>query len=392
MAEDVYIGLGDETDPIDIAQEAFDYLSSAISGWEPAPGNLETIIIESQAQEQSIERALAAQTAVDIFLFFGSLVGITPLVATPATGTATFVMVDDAGYTIPAGTQVTVTGLDGEEVPFIVVEDVVVPALSTSTGVGEVLLEAVNEGEAGSGLTGTLTLVDSLAFVESATIEGITTGGTDGETTSEYLDRLSRLLRLQAPRPILPNDFAALAQEVPGVGRATALDGYDPDTDTYDNERMVTVGVVDDAGEALSTPIKNAVEEFLEALREVNFLVPVIDPVYTDIDVDVEAVALEGYDTADVQTRVEDALNEYLSPANWGFPTTENGVSWVNSTVVRYLEVAQVINNVEGVDYIVEGQLEIAEGGGSLSAFDVPIAGPIALPRPGTITVQMDAP
>jgi hypothetical protein len=83
-----------------------------------------------------------------------------------------------------------------------------------------------------------------------------------------------------------------------------------------------------------------------------NFIVNQMDPVYTTIDASTTFTIFAGYDAADVVARVKTALTNYLSPANWGKPTTGDQHDWLNVTVVRYLELATLVNNVEGVDYI----------------------------------------
>lgn len=71
--------------------------------------------------------------------------------------------------------------------------------------------------------TGPLTLVaPSWSFVSSVAATTVSSGGTDAETVDSYINRLSQELQLLTPRPIVPNDFAVLAQGIPGVARAVA--------------------------------------------------------------------------------------------------------------------------------------------------------------------------
>ena len=121
------------------------------------------------------------------------------------------------------------------------------------------------------------------------------------------------------PRPILPQDFAVLARDIAGVERATAIDGYNPADQTTNNERMVTVAVVDADGEALNATIKQQVDDYLESLREVNFIVHVVDPNYTTIDVTFNVKAIPGYTASELEAATEAAIANYLSPANWVF-------------------------------------------------------------------------
>jgi hypothetical protein len=73
-------------------------------------------------------------------------------------------------------------------------------------------------------------MLDVIDGVETVTMAAAATGGTDEEEADDYLDRLADALSILAPRPILPQDFATLARQIPGVGRAVALDLYQPGT------------------------------------------------------------------------------------------------------------------------------------------------------------------
>jgi len=82
-----------------------------------------------------------------------------------------------------------------------------------------------------------------------------------------------------------------------------------------------------------------------------------------------------------VQARAS-APSPRLSPRRWGMPPTGDATSsggWWNRPVVRHLELAAVLNQVDGLDYISALTLQGATS-------DVTLAGAIPLPRPGTIT------
>jgi hypothetical protein len=86
---------------------------------------------------------------------------------------------------------------------------------------------------------------------------------------------------------------------------------------------------------------------------------------------------------------VQAALTSYLSPVNWGQPpygdpTVVPG-GWVNTTTVRYLELAQVVADVEGVNYV--SSLTFRVSGGTLATTDITMSGPAPLTRPGVMTV-----
>ena len=173
---------------------------------------------------------------------------------------------------------------------------------------------------------------------------------------------------------------------IPEVARAVAIDLYNAETLETDCPRCVSVAICDNGGEACSPAIKQEVDDLLQAQREVNFLTFVLDPTYTAVDVSFALVSYHGYDPADVAARAIAAITDYLSPATWGVPPygDVSARSWINVTTVRYLELAEVLNRVDGVHYI--ATLALAASGGALGQADVALAGIAPMPRPGSIT------
>ena len=551
-----YIEVPIETSPDELAADAFDFIQARIPGWVPNDGNLETIVTEALSFMTAESRDVASAVPTDIFRYFGKIVNILPQDESFATGVISITVVDTAGYTIPAGTQVGIQTTGNEVLPFEIVSDVVIPTgSSTATGI---TIQAMEAGTDSSGLADTLTVVllDTLAYVSSLDLTTGTSGGEDAETTDEYINRLSARLSLMTQHPILANDFAVFAQDIDGVARATALDGYNPDhnlltvnqssleTDTtgwiadtnctiarstaqaadgiaslsltsaaggdmyantnpvttygvqplqqitaiayfrtqtsarscrlellwydagssfisasnggsvtdstsawtqafvtalapvtaafvrirvrvistgaasevhyvdkialkhapslnwniggtgeFNQERYVTIVAVDDVGQPVSGAIKLAIDNYLEAKREVNFIVEEIDATYTTIDVQFTGTAMPGFVASAVKAACEAAIASYLSPANWGLPDVANQSDiasitplWRNTSVIRLYELATIINNVSGFDYIVPGTLQIRIAGGSFATADITMGGPAPLPQPGTIT------
>jgi hypothetical protein len=376
-----YIDVTIETEPVDLAADAYSYLEGKVPGWLPSPGNLEAWLIESLAQIAGELRTLVGLVPEEIFKFYGeTIMGLPPYDAVAATGTTVWTAVDTAGYTITAGTIVAVhPAASSDSYGFEVTADVVIPAGQTS---GTATIQALEPGADASGITGTVEMVDVLDFISSVTLSGATTGGQDAEAADAYLDRLSDLMTLLAPTPILPNDFAVMAQRmVPGVARACAVDLYKLDTAQTNQPRCCTVYVIDSAGNPCSATIKNQVLSLLQSQREINFLVYVGDPTYTTINVTFAVTCYAAFDPTDVANRVNAQLTSYLQPYNWGLPPfgDTGSLSWINETVVRYLEVAEQINRVEGVRYI----KTLTVNGGTA---DVALTGVAPLTKPGTIT------
>lgn len=391
-----YVSIPLETDADALAQLAFQYLQDNIPGWTPNDPNLEVIMIESLAPLAAEDRDVASDITTEVFKYWGAkVVELPPEDAQPAQALSTWTVADDAGYTIVAGTVVGMTNADGELVAFEVRDDVVIAPGDTVTAAGEVVLVAVEDGTQGNNLNEPVEMIDSLDFVTMIDLLAPTASGLDDEDEAAYLARLSDRLKLFTPTPITPEDFELVSRSFLGIERALALDLYDPATDTadpltWDSERTVTVVVVDAAGEPVGAPTRTALENFLESLRETNFVVHVIDANYTDIDVDFTATAYPDADPAEVEAAAIDAINSYLSPAAWGQPPSGDQRLWRDQPEVRLFELATILNNVAGLDHVDTLTLNIS--GDPPGAADVTLAGPAGLPHAGAVSGAVSAP
>lgn len=405
MALETYIAPVLETDPDDLAQDAFDSLADKQPGWEPAEGNIDTLVLEETSGMAALLRDLASQVPTTIFRYMGaSLFGLPPIDASPAYVTSTWVASGTDGYTIPAGTQVTIAKTGTDLYGFEVLTDVDIIPGASQTASGEVEMQAIIPGTSANGLTAEPVLVDpaQMPWLASITLQNpdgtpaTTSEGTDAELDSDYLNRLVQELELLTPTPVTPRDFATLYRTLSGVQRVLALDGYNPADSTYNNDKMVTLIAVDSAGEPVAAAIKDeAVAMFAvggQYEREVNFIVNTDDPTYTTIGVTVNVTHTADYAAATVVSNVEAALANYFDPANWGLRATHEalGVSelsedWLKQDTIYYLELTTLVNNVEGVDRVTS--LTFGVEGMAFATSDLIIPGAAPLTRPGTMTV-----
>lgn len=154
------------------------------------------------------------------------------------------------------------------------------------------------------------------------------------------------------------------------------------------NARTITVAAVDIAGNAVSGGIKTAISNWITARREVNFIVHVIDPNYTEVDVAASFKLLSGFDSATVEGVVAATISSYLNSANWALdPTisgTDSAMTWVDADVVYYNELITLVSNVAGVDRVTD--LTCNVHGSAPARIDVILNGPAALTTVGTIT------
>jgi uncharacterized phage protein gp47/JayE len=301
--------------------------------------------------------------------------GIPFSLGTPAASELTITMVDNAGYTVPAGAEFDVDG-----VAFATVSAATVAPGSTS--VSNVPIQATEVGTQGNDLVGdTVALLFPYSFVASATLEATTAGGTDSEEIDAYRTRLVTELMLRGVTLVTLRDYELLALTQPTIGRVLAIQSV--------VDRQIEVYVAQADGTDVSAPVKSALGVLYEALHQTNWTVVVADPNRTAVSVTVVVVSYPGVDTADLDARVTAALTEWLSPGKWGRPKSgeQPSTAWLDEPIIRKNKLIDLVGDVTGVDYVDTLTITGAAGSGNLT-----LTGPAALPTPGTIDVTVTAP
>jgi hypothetical protein len=387
-----YIDYPIDSDPTDLLNEAYATLKSKVPTWVENDNNLDTWILQIVATEAAGFMSLSQDVPDSIFKWFGSkLMGLAPLDATPAIVGSTWTMQDTAGYTIPAGTQVSIRDSVGVEHAFITTVDTSIPAGSSATAAGGITLTSVETGSALSNLGGSgyvATLIDTLAYVQSVVLTGATAGGQDAELSSDYNNRLARKLQRLSQRPVLGSDFTLAALDVTGVYRSVALDGYNPGDGTMNNQRMIGIAAVDQNGTPISATIKTNLLNYLQSLRETNFIVNVFDPTVTQIDVTFNVKCIVSFTAATVQANAVAKLQDYLNAANWGTDpsitdATAAAQTWVETTTVYYNKIMAELALADGVDRVISMTMAIHSA--ALGTADIVLPGHGCLAASGTI-------
>jgi hypothetical protein len=220
-----------ETEPSVLADDAKAWLAARWPGWSASPANFDAGTIDANALMAAEVRDVAANVPAGIFRRYGEVAGLLPIDAVAATLTATVTASDTLGYTLDAGTVFGLRATGDVLVLFTVLDAVTIAPGSATTAAGEVALQAQEAGALPNGLSGALVVADrTLPWLLTATTTTPAAGGADAETDAEYLDRLTSELRLSAPRPIIPADFAEFAKRDLAVDRAVAIDLYVPGT------------------------------------------------------------------------------------------------------------------------------------------------------------------
>jgi hypothetical protein len=376
-----------ETDAATVAELGRDALRAAYPGIEFPDAGLLTALTAAGAEMIAFGRDALSEHDDFIFERLGTTVlGVPYQSALTAAAASTWTLADTAGWTIPAGTEITLRGLDDTRVGFEVVADVTIPAGTSATAAGEVLLRAVEAGAAGNGLIADPQPENALARLQSIVLTAPSAGGQDAQDQADYLGDLRRAQRVNYPKLVVAADAELLAADVAGVDRALVLDTYDPGPATTGNPGHFTLSAIDATGVQVSSPVKTALEAYLAGRCMSGVVIHVIDPTYTAISIAFAGVAHDGYDPTAVHDAVIAALQELVSPANHGLPYASDERRWINRPTVYYGDVVRAIEDVEGYDH--SSSAPTLNGGTA----DVTLSGAAPLPQAGTIAGTVVAP
>lgn len=439
-----------DSDPNTLYQGFVTFMQANIPGWVPFSGELDDWLARAFTAIAAQLTEITTDVANAIFRYFGAfIVNVPPIAAQPAQTLTTWTMNDNAGYTIPAFTQFTLTDPTGAQQGFQTTVDTVIPNGSTSAT--NVLAVATVAGVAANGCVGPAQNVP-LAFVSSVATLSPTSQGEDDEDDAVYLDRLTTTFQTLSPKPITAKDFSAIALDQPLVGRVTTLAGFNPanatqtgnthTSTTIDNLSNVssipqgasisgsgipggafiqsvniagnsivisaatttsltgttlTIGgslnnggyvgsiVAAADGTALTSPEMAVIQSVIQAMCLAGVLYSVTAPTYTTMNIVATVFAWPGEVQADVQAAVVAALNGALTPLQWGLQN--NG----NQSGVQWLNDPVVrISVVEFIIMQVPGVHYVSSLTINGSASDVSLAGIVPLPQPGTMTITVN--
>jgi predicted phage baseplate assembly protein len=179
-------------------------------------------------------------------------------------------------------------------------------------------------------------------------------GGGDRAQLSDALDAIPGEVH-RHDRAVVLDDFRALAEEVPGVRRAEPLDLLQPDSPREVAAGVVSVVVFPDSdvrNPAAPMPdlgLLRRVSRYLDQRRLVTTELYVIPPEYVQITVSVGVQVREGYQVDAVRRWVEQLVRQFLSPLP---PLGPDGEGWPSERAVRRAELAAVVVQVDGVEFV----------------------------------------
>lgn len=354
--------------------------------FQPGAADLDFIQAQVFASWAEDVAQLCSSGATELFRQFGTkLVQLPYQIGTAAQAIVTVTAQDTVGYTLPQGTQLTLS-LGGVLLAFQTASTLTIAPGSSS---GNVTVAAVQAGASFNGAGSPAALVSQITWVTGLTVVTAASGGVDQENDSAYVNRLAQTLQLLAPRPITASDYQTMAinftpaagTDQEEVGRASAIDGYDPGANTYGNQREVTVCVTAADGSLLNTDTLTAVQAYLAARREVNFIVNVVQPNVQTVYVACTVKGAAGFTAATVQANVQASLVGFLSAPN--FP---------NGSTVYLSDLSTVIRNTAGVANVPAGGVSVGlSANPSNNTSDLLLAGPFPQAISTTSSIPLNA-
>jgi hypothetical protein len=191
--------------------------------------------------------------------------------------------------------------------------------------------------------------LQNLSFVDGATNPFPAAGGCDLETVENAKLRAPHMLKARN-RAVTADDFEWLAMEASNsVARVKCLPASS-------REGEVSVIVLP------KTPLQSSLDEkpvptnellkrvrnYLDGRKLVTAVVNVVRPSYVEMSLEVEIVRLHTGAIDRIRKEVERALRRFLHPLSGG----RNGKGWPFGRAILKVDLYQVIENVDGVDFV----------------------------------------
>jgi hypothetical protein len=357
-----------DLEPSQIVADMLVNSQTLLPDWVPQQGNTEMVL--AQGLSIIVSELVYAINRVPGAVFQTLLLagfGIQANLGAPSTATVTFNLVSTDPYTIPAGTQVQLS-LPLGIVTFVTQADTL-NAVGADYVTVPVTATVNTAAPNGTPIATPVSVTSSTLWsVNSAVLASEPTGGLDPESTSEWLSRAATVLQNLNSTLVLPDQFTTYALSN-GAFRAYTQDNYDATT-TYSTEGVISVAVIGEGGNLLTSGQKTDMQLAMNEITQANLVVRVVDPTITLVNVTAEVMAVDGQDPTMLQGSVVAAIHNWLSTDTWPWDAT-----------VRYFKLINVLETVQGVDWVVSVTTPTTDV--ALSGF-----GPLA--QAGIVTITVD--
>lgn len=209
-------------------------------------------------------------------------------------------------------------------------------------------------GCAGNQKPGGITkLIGSYGYVNRVTNPMLVYGGCDGEEEQEALSRGSAALR-HGGRAVTVSDFEALAREAShSVKKVTCYPNCSADGG-YEPGAVAVVLLLEEfqSGSMYFDAVRAQVTQYLCGRMSGNLAaadkLSVLEPVFLEMDCEVEAVIPDGENQFEVQAEMKKAAARFLHPLSGNY----DGNGWEIGTVPNETQMINALKGVSGSGYI----------------------------------------
>lgn len=346
ISQYVDLTLYDRT-PEEVVEDAIAYAQEVLPEFEPKAGSLEDAMLQAGASMTSeligsINRITPGLVEVMLKLF-----GVERVSGTQPTGTLTITTVDDAGYTIIAGTRFGYFDNSDIENPvlyaFDTVEDLEIANGDTQGTVAIIgtVFEEVPSLQVGQALQ----LLTPTASILSGVLASNIDPGEDAESDAVYFSRAIAALNSYSQALALPDQMEQyILSHYSDVYRCKAYSRVNQANDDWADPAengYVTIYVSKAGGASLTTAAASAIAEDVKSKSIAGLTLDCKAPALVTVPILVSVTVKSGYTALSVQENILAALNQYIHPDYWGW-----------GEKIYYNEVISLIDQVEGVDRV----------------------------------------
>lgn len=222
--------------PIDIYDAALEYARTSLPDWTPVTGSIEDAIVQSASYMTG--QLLGAINRLPAGNIEGllRLLGVERNSGTAPTAIVEIDFIDDAGYTIPAGTRCGYSQTSGDATTLYIFETTEAVSVASGNTNASATLEGVTLAEYPALAAGqNLQLLSAISSIDSITLTADLDTGADAESTTEFLNRGVNKFASLSEAIVTPNQFTAyLLDNYTSTYRVTA-------TSRLKKEKAVTV-------------------------------------------------------------------------------------------------------------------------------------------------------
>jgi hypothetical protein len=336
-----------DIDAFQAYDDALVYARDAVPEFQPRTGTLEEAIMQAISYNTALISSQINRLPNGLMEGITRLAGLERLEATFATGEAIFEVFDDNGVTIPEGTVIAYEVIDDDVVisyAFETVGDLVIPEGSTT---GNVSIRATEAGVYPA-LLGTqeLELISPAPGVVGVELASSISIGTNAETDVDFFNRATRhFISLSSALATKNHLVNFIKVNYPSIGTIAVFDLTDPsgslDWDEVPEPGYVTIVLSDISGGELVGAQSTSLIDDISSRTVAGLIVGATNPVPVSVEVTVDIVIADGYDSTETRSAVSAYLSSRLSTLGYDF----------SGTIIKN-ELISAVANITGVRYV----------------------------------------